>query len=238
MENRCLQIATWNARSANNKIDAISDMITDFQLHVLAITETLHENSDWVPIKQPRGRGHNVMEVARPPAMDQDDIQWINHGGVTLVGASGTRLAKFELNNKFNSFEHLCCRTTSRENSFIIVVVYNPGSVQVSMPFFTEFSTLLENISNRSELIVVTGDLNIRLDRLEHPNALKFNKILNDFGLCQHITLPTHDDGGILDVIITRIDERIHDIMVADIGLSNHRLERCALEMSPPAPNL
>ena len=125
---------------------------------------------------------------------------------------------------------------TSRDESFTIVIVYRPGSVQLSMPFFTEFSTLLENISNRSESIVVTGDLNIRLDRLERPNTIKFNKRLNDFGLCRLITSPTHDDGGILDVIITRIDEGVHDIMVADVGLSDHRLERCALEISPPAP--
>ena len=38
-----------------------------------------------------------VVDVARPPAMDQDDIHWINRGGVALSGASGTRLAKFEL---------------------------------------------------------------------------------------------------------------------------------------------
>ena len=149
MENRRLQIATWNARSANNKIDAISDMMTDFQLHVLAITETWHENSDCVPIKQLLGRGYHVVKVARPPAMNQDDIQWINHGVVALIGASGTRLAKFELNQKLNSFEHLCCRVTSRDKSFTMVVVYRLGSVQVSMPFFTEFSALLENISNR-----------------------------------------------------------------------------------------
>ena len=68
------------------------------------------------------------------------------------------------------------------------------------------------------ESIVVTGDLNIRTDRPEHPYTIKFNKLLNDFGLYQHITSPTHDDGGILDVNITRIDERVHDIMVADVG--------------------
>ena len=50
------------------------------------------------------------------------------------------------------------------------------------------------------------------------------------------MTSPTHDDGGILDVINTRIDERVRDIMVAGVGLSDHRLERCALEISPPAP--
>ena len=168
--------------------------------------------------------------------MSQDDIHWINHGDVAPVGASGTRLAKFELNQKFNSFEHVCCRVTSWDKSFTLVVVYRPESVQVYMPVFTEFFNLLENISNMSELIVVTSDLNIRLDHLEHPNTIKFNKLLNDFGLCQHITSPTHDDGGILDVIITQIDEKVHDIMVADVGLSDHRLERCALEISPPAP--
>ena len=81
------------------------------------------------------------MKVARPPAMDQDDIQWFNHCGVALVGVSGTRLAKFELNQKFNSFEHLCCRVTSRDKSFTMVVVYRQGSVQVFMPFSPSLDT-------------------------------------------------------------------------------------------------
>ena len=87
MENRRLQIAKWNARSANNKIDAISDMMTDFQLHVLAITETWHENSDCVPIKQLCERRYNVVEVARPPAMDQDDIQCSGSSPTTCNGS-------------------------------------------------------------------------------------------------------------------------------------------------------
>ena len=73
---------------------------------------------------------------------------------------------------------------TSGDKSVKIVDVYRPRSVNVSVPFFTEFSTLLENISNRSESIIVTGDLNIRLDRVERKNAIKFNTLLNDFGLC------------------------------------------------------
>ena len=81
MENRRLRIATGNARSANNKIEAISDMMTDFQLHVLAITETWHTNSDCFSIKLLRGREYYVVEVARPPAMDHDYIQWIIRGG-------------------------------------------------------------------------------------------------------------------------------------------------------------
>ena len=79
---------------------------------------------------------YNVVAVARSPAMDQNDVQWINHGGVAFVGASDTRLAKFELNQNFNSFEDLCWRVTSRDKSFTMVVVNRPGSVQVSMPFF------------------------------------------------------------------------------------------------------
>ena len=53
----------WNSRSAYNKIDKISEMMTDLKLHVLAITEKWHENSDCVPIKQLFGRGYNAVEV-------------------------------------------------------------------------------------------------------------------------------------------------------------------------------
>ena len=65
--------------------------------------------------------------------------------------------------------------------------------------FFTEFESLLEfHISSKVDLILV-GDFNIHVDELNDSNALHFLKLLNTFNLCQHVSLPTHNSGHILD---------------------------------------
>jgi len=59
-------------------------------------------------------------------------------------------------------------------------------------------------------------------------------ELLADFSLSQHVTSPTHDREGILDVVITRDETSPQDISVLDVGLSDHRLIRWTSE-SPSA---
>ena len=42
----------------------------------------------------------------------------------------------------------------------------------------------------------------------------------------QHVDQPTHDRGGVLDVVITHSDIQPTDIEVLDVGISDHRLVR------------
>ena len=61
-----VNFATLTIRSINNKIDDFSTLMTDQNLHVWALTETWHEDSECVPIKRLRCMGLNILiEVAR-----------------------------------------------------------------------------------------------------------------------------------------------------------------------------
>src|SRR6218665_2742637 len=55
-------------------------------------------------------------------------------------------------------------------------------------------------------IIVIAGDLNLRLKDMSSSDASNFRVIADQFGLIQHVAGPTHRGGGWLDVIITRDD--------------------------------
>src|SRR5688572_11482496 len=53
---------------------------------------------------------------------------------------------------------------------------------------------------------------------------MEFAAVLEQFGLKQHVTEPTHLLGGWLDVIVTRDDCRVSDVTVFPPVLSDHGL--------------
>ena len=61
---------------------------------------------------------------------------------------------------------------------------------------------------------------------------MKFKRLLSDFGMCQHALAPTHNRAGLLDHIITRKDDKIQNFAVVDLGLSDHRLIACKIDIS------
>jgi hypothetical protein len=72
--------------------------------------------------------------------------------------------------------------------------------------FFDEFTQPLGYLSSFAAPYVVTGDLNICLDRTSHPLFVRFNDLLVVFDAIQLVDEPTHDGGDNLDVVITRAD--------------------------------
>jgi len=58
----------------------------------------------------------------------------------------------------------------------------------------------------------------------------------NCHGLRCRVSSPTHDPGGILEVVATRADLDTPDVDVLDVGISDHRLLSwsCQLERPPP----
>ena len=69
-------------------------------------------------------------------------------------------------------------------------------------------------------------DVNIRLDRSDDPWCARFNDLLSLLGATQSVQEPTHDEGGILHVVVIRKDTLPTSVDVIGIGLSDHRLVR------------
>ena len=84
--------------------------------------------------------------------------------------------------------------------------------------------------------IYITGDINLPLIRPDDPSTTQFLDLIASFGLLQHVTQPTHDKGGLLDVVLTRSDATLSKVDVTDVGLSDHLLLTWTASLGRPDP--
>jgi len=124
----------------------------------------------------------------------------------------------------------------SGTSSCSVAVIYRPGSVAVSTAFYRELADVLDCLATYAEPVSVVGDLNVRLDRLDDSSSVQLVDVLADRGLSNHVTTPTHNLGGMLDVVVTPDDLPTPSVDVIDIGLSDHHLLQCSVPMSRPPP--
>src|SRR6218665_1844613 len=63
---------------------------------------------------------------------------------------------------------------------------------------------------------------NLHLEDSSLPETVEFVAVLGQFGLKQHVTESTHVSGGWLDVVVTRDDCRVSDVIVSPPTFSDH----------------
>ena len=221
-----LVLGALNVRSLNNKVDAVRDLFNSRKIDVICLSETWHENSDAVPVRRLRTHGFQVLERARPVSAQAatSSGDFINHGGLAVVARSGLNLSRVSLPYAPTTFECDCVRLSSSGSSCLLLVLYRPGSDHVTSQFFDDLARILEFLASQSSPLVLTGDVNVRLDRPTDPASVRFNDLLESFALTQHVTVSTHRLGGILDVVVTKADDTPSSLQVDDIGLSDHHL--------------
>jgi len=84
--------------------------------------------------------------------------------------------------------------------------------------------------------VYVVSDVNIHLERPSDPDACEFSDDLAAHGLVNCVTLPTHDRGGMLDIVATRSDPLAPHVDVIDIGLSDRHLLRWTVSADRHCP--
>lgn len=204
-------------------------------LNVLSLCETWHENSEATCIKRLRDIGYSVIERARPLPEECQEMDFVNHGGVAMICDKSLQVSRLDNMPSFKTFECVGGKITSRRSTAAIVTVYRPGSKPVTNNFFQEFQVLLAYCNTFTMSVYIMGDMNIRLDRPQESTSTKFNTLLEDYNYTQCVTVPTHDGGGLLDVIISRTEDK-QTAEVIDVGLSDHRLVRASINFNPPQP--
>ena len=232
---RRLKIGSLNIRSVNNKIDDVCDVMSKHRLHMLALTETWHEDFDCETVKRIRNLDYNLIEECRtiPSTTKRDNIQFVNRGGIAIISKPGTNV---NLKVKVITFEHLCGRITLDDVSSLLVVIYRPDSQPITPKFFDDLTTLLESPCLLSLPKTIIGDLNVHIERSDDADHGRLLELMTAFGLVQHVESPTHDAGGLLVVIITTSEQAPEDVDVVDSGLSDHMLVTWSSNHTVPAP--
>ena len=98
--------------------------------------------------------------------------------------------------------------------SCVVAVVYRPGSEATSTAFFAEMSDVLERLSTFVEPVYVVGDVNVHFERPDDPAARELTEAFTDHGLTNCVKSPTHNRGGMLDVVVCRSDRPVPHVGV------------------------
>ncbi len=92
-----------------------------------------------------------------------------------------------------------------------------------------------KHVGSTGELLLV-GDFNVHIESNTDSEAKHFQSIIECFGLQQHVSAPTHRDGGVLDLALTRCDEPLlKTVFVKDPCLSDHFAVHLILKIEKPA---
>jgi len=222
-----------NIRSLANKLDDLLEVCRDLNIDLLCLVETWHD-TDSVSFRRLRTDGFQVVDRPRPRSHAGVNSPSTNHGGVAAVAVAGVLLTMLDLGLKPDSFELLCVRVASGSSSCVIVLIYRTGPVMST--FFADLSDVLDRAVTYIDPVFLIGDFNIRLDRADDPASRQFTDVLTAHGLLCRVTTPTHDRGGLLDVIASRADLPSPSVDVLDVGLSDHRLLRWSSALVRPRP--
>ena len=84
---------------------------------------------------------------------------------------------------KPSTCECVAARITAGTSSYIVLLVYRPGSAAITASFFAELPDVLDRLSTYVDPLVLAGDLNIWLERTADPHTVEFCELLDSYGL-------------------------------------------------------
>ena len=96
----------------------------------------------------------------------------------------------------------------SDQNLVRFVNIYRPPYSKKNrytlLDFFEEFQEYLQILHSKNGTPILVGDFNIHVEKCNDINSKRFCDILSEFNLQQNVPhIPTHIEGGTLDLIIT-----------------------------------
>ena len=155
----------------------------------------------------------------------------VRGGGVAIMHRDCWKSSRIRPQHKCTSFEVVCARVDVKPTSVVVCNIYR--SQPITDKFFDEFRRLLEQLVTYRCPLVIVGDFNVHLEKADCTHTKRFNRLLKSFGLHQHVADPTHNQGGILDVFITRNDLPNPDLFVHAPSISDHSLIEGHLPIQP-----
>ena len=223
--------ALLNTRSLCNKTLQVKDYVVENDIDLLAITDTWLLDQD----------SHTTRELCPTGYMLQSVPRGSGGGGVALLSKKALKVKNCSTaKRKFKSFEYVELSLNHLSTNLRIVIVYRrpPSSSNQStvVLFFNEFPILLESLATASGSLLIAGDFNLHVNDVRDTTATRFLQLIESFNLKQHVCEPTHRNGHILDLLITRADESIASaVNVTDPCLSDHLAVRCTLSLPKTA---
>ena len=219
-----LCFATINARSLRNKTAVFVDHIVEQNIDVCVVTDTWLKDKDTASIACICQSGYSFKSFPR---------QSNRSGGGTGIMFNSSLNVSLSRGGDMQSFEYSEWNFSISHHSIKLIAVYRPP-YSVAHPILPdEFSNYLEDIVLCPEILLISGDFH--LDDTANTNTMKFNEMLETFGLKQHVSTPTHSSNHILDLLITRSTTDINILSIeSTLYLSDHCFVECKLSIRRP----
>ena len=162
-----------NARSMRNKIDYINEILNEFSLDILCLTETWLLESDLNLICAALPRTHSIISVPRPHGNHQG-------GGVAVVySLSLGNISQISCDLVPVNYELLEVELRIHQQTLRVAVIYRPGHPGTDRGFIEEFGQFLESFSAKSGKLVICGDFNYWID---NPHLKPFSSVFLQLG--------------------------------------------------------
>ena len=230
-----LNLGLINAQSIVNKAARAHDIIEDNHLDLLAVTETwVYEDSPNVHKREAAPSGYSVVHQHRKLA-GAGGVKKCG-GGVALIHRSDIRLTVLPTRPATKFCELLLVKVANCALGLTIAIVYRAPDTSAG-DFATELSDLIHS-GRLGTRHVICGDLNCPGPAgTKGLVAVELAEVIDEHGLRQHVREPTHRAGNTLDHILTPEDGvTITDVVVTDVGISDHFLVTCRIAASIDRP--
>lgn len=204
-----LKLALLNVRSLAGKRFLINDFIIEHKLDFMFLTETwLDQNNSAAVLIESTPPNFSFMSEARMHKKG---------GGVAILFNDSLQCKQISYGH-FGSFEYVALQLNSSSRA-LFLNIYRPPKYCAN--FFDDFTELLSVICVDFDCVVIVGDFNIHVDNQQDRGANELCQVLDNYGMSQHVTEPTHNRGHTLDLIISK-GLNISKVLVMDVALSDH----------------
>ena len=228
-----VSLCVLNPRSACNKTSEMYDHIQEHDIDIMVLTES------WLTGKD--------KDIVVTKALTPDGYYLINShrktgrgGGIALVNKSSIKATSCNPYKNITSCEAFSAKLTSNGKSITLLAIYRPppnkrNKLTVS-EFFKDFSDMLDDCETIQEEVITVGDFNFHMADSNAHHSKRLTDLLNCHGMRQYVNEPTHVGGHILDLIISRPQASVTDVMVKDL-FEDHYAVHCHIDLSkPPFP--
>ena len=201
-----------NAQSLCNKTLTVREHMLDYKADMMLLTETWLKPSKTAIVNELTPPGYSFIGECRTEKRG---------GGTGLLFKSEYKFAKMP-SPRFKTFEVLDVKTTHSERPLRVIIIYrSPTSPTKS--FLDELALYISELAVVREEILMAGDFNLHFHLPNASGVQYLKQILADNNMQQHVTKPTHRNGNLLDLVITRVCSNIvASTDICESSISDH----------------
>ena len=163
--NRKFTLILSNVQSIKNKQDTIIELLEDSNADLAVLTETWLTDADEVWVQGSEFQRHNYK-------MDECHRKGRKGGGLVPIAKHNLKV-KREEHRITAELEYVKWKVTSSNSFLNILGIYRPPDSSISQ-FLDIFTELLVDIVTSNTNLVVLGNFNIHVNKIDDPNAEYF----------------------------------------------------------------